>query len=100
MSKPTDAQLHRLFALYQEVGITERSERLAHMRRVLEDDSIGSTSELSEARVSTLIAALEGNPRRMLVSAAEAKARRRTRLLDALSGRSTTQEPLDPAEGR
>jgi hypothetical protein len=100
MSKPTDAQLHRLFALYQEIGIAERAERLSHMRRTLEDDALSSASELSAAQASTLIATLEGNPRRMFLSAAEAKAQKRTRLLNALSGRSTTQETIDQAEGR
>jgi hypothetical protein len=100
MSKPSDAQLRRLFMLYDEIGVTDRAERLAHMRRVLEDDSIGSTTELSETRVSTLIAALESAPERLFISAAEAKAQKRTNLFKALGGRSTTQETIDQAEGR
>jgi hypothetical protein len=59
VNKPTDAQLRRLFGLYQEAGITDRAERLAHMRRVLDDRNLGSASELSEGQVSELIGALE-----------------------------------------
>jgi hypothetical protein len=87
MSKPSDRQLHRLFALYGEIGITERAERLAHMRRILDDDGLSSAGELSAAQASTLIAALESAPERLFISAAEVKAQRRTRLLNALSGR-------------
>jgi hypothetical protein len=87
MSKPSDTQLHRLFALFGEIGITERAERLAHMRRTLEDDALSSASELSAAQASTLIAALEGDPRRLFISAAEAKAKRRHDFLAALTRR-------------
>jgi hypothetical protein len=87
MSEPSDAQLHRLFALYAEIGITDRSVRITHMRRVLDDDGLASASELSEAQASTLIAALEGDPRRMFLSAAEAKMKKRRDFLSALTGR-------------
>jgi hypothetical protein len=87
VNKPTDAQLRRLFGLYQEAGITDRAERLAHMRRVLDDRNLGSASELSEGQVSELIGALEGDPRRMFVSAAETKQKRRHDLLAALTRR-------------
>jgi hypothetical protein len=97
MSEPTDKTLRRLFALYAELA-ADRAQRIQHMRRVLEDDGIGSASDLTETQASTLIAALEGDPRRMFISAAEAKAQKRTRLFNALSGRQTMQETIDQAE--
>ena len=90
-SPATDAQLRRLFGLFNDLGVTSRQERLTYFQTVLHG-GVSSSRELTAGEASRLIEALEAevlfsDSRRSLEAAEIAKQARRRELLDALAGR-------------
>ena len=57
----TEAQFRKMFALFADKGITDRTERLRYSERILERP-IGSSRELSSLDATRLIEALELEP--------------------------------------
>jgi hypothetical protein len=94
MSEPaaSDSQLRRLFALFDELGVTSREERLTYFQAVVRDSRPSSSLELTGTEAARLIAGLEaevlsGDPARSLEAASASKELRRRDLIDTLTGR-------------